>query len=502
MTDMPRRQTPPRADDAPEARRAGFRLDLAQGGQGWDDSDDITATMLASRGLTALAEGGDNWEPDREGTRQEAELEAAMQDLSDSVRMYLREIGQVALLNAKQERVLARAIELGDRLIATEAEVDEGAAKPTAPEIAVSVLAALAGLGDVANGVARFVGLPTPVALSTIVSDPDIRTLIDGIHNDELINYLSDTLEVEPERARALIADLSTISALLPEGIDILVGSDPAVGRLTETLEDHPVAERLEPHAAYLDRFFGLVERDADRSRRHLGEANLRLVVSVAKKYTGRGLSLLDLIQEGNLGLIRGIQKFDYRKGFKFSTYATWWIRQAITRSIADQARTIRIPVHMVETINRLARTRRQLAQEFNREPTPAEIAEHMELTPERVLQIQKMSQDPVSLETPVGVSEESQLGDFIEDRSMPDPSEVATHHMLQDQVRGILSTLTDRERRVLELRFGLADGRMRTLEEIGTELHVTRERIRQIERKALNTLRRSEHSQELRDLL
>ena len=421
--------------------------------------------------------------------------------LNDSVRMYLREIGKVDLLNAKEERVLARAIELGDRLIALEAESDEGA-RPDTADVAATSLSTIARMNDVANAVARFVGAPTPVTLSTITADPDIRELIDGIHNDELINYLSDTLTIEPDDAKVRIAELSTISALVPQGIEALWDIDPQLDDMTETLEDHPASEALKRHASYLARFYRHIEDEADASRHHLGEANLRLVVSVAKKYSGRGMSLLDLIQEGNLGLIRGIQKFDYRKGFKFSTYATWWIRQAITRSIADQARTIRIPVHMVETINKLARTRRQLAQELNREPTAEEIADRLEITPERVAQIQKMAQDPVSLETPVGAGEDSQLGDFIEDRSIPDPSEVATSHSLQEQIRDVLSTLTDRERRVLELRFGLADGRVWTLEEIGSELHVTRERIRQIERKALTTLRKAEFSSDLREFL
>ena len=298
------------------------------------------------------------------------------------------------------------------------------------------------------------------------------------------------------------IVSLSLNSRLLaPEVIEVL-GDHTTFEQLAEQLNDGTVIEDLLPFELVIRNHLDRATTEGLRAQRHLAEANLRLVVSVAKKYIGRGMSLLDLIQEGNIGLIRAVEKFDYRKGYKFSTYATWWIRQAITRAIADQARTIRIPVHMVETINKLLRQQRRLIQEFGREPSNEELATSLEQSPERVREILRISQEPVSLETPIGEEEDSHLGDFIEDRAALAPIDAASYQLLREQVEDVLNTLSDRERRVLELRFGLIDGRSRTLEEVGRDFGVTRERIRQIEAKALRKLRHPTRSRKLRDFL
>jgi len=414
--------------------------------------------------------------------------------LDDPVRIYLREIGRVQLLTGEQEVALAQAMERGDYIFRLQQELQGGNGdRPSAAGIGWTVYRTLrdgwpltiafyraAFPNQPATTKARVLAAVLPL---TEEMEPAIKAVGEefGVSREELEESL---------RRRRIEYDL------LPSPIQELIRP---VDAFPSDEEVWAILRRDE--AALQARWDEFVVR-GDIARKKLTEANLRLVVSVAKKYGGRGMSMLDLVQEGNLGLIRAVEKFQHHKGFKFSTYATWWIRQAITRAIADQARTIRIPVHMVEQINRLIRTSRRLQQELGREPTSEEIAAEMGLPPGKVREILKISQEPVSLEMPIGEEEDSNLGDFIEDSKALAPSDAASLKLLKEQVDDVLGSLGDRERRVLELRFGLDDGRTRTLEEVGREFGVTRERIRQIEAKALRKLRHPSRSKKLRDYL
>ncbi|HSL10627.1 MAG TPA: RNA polymerase sigma factor RpoD [Actinomycetota bacterium] len=377
---------------------------------------------LNVEGIEVIEVPGDDTDA---ATQVRIEVDLLRAPTNDPVRMYLKEIGKVPLLNAAQEVALARRIEAGELSSALQRTITDD-------------------------------GKPDP---------KDLKFLVQKVWE---------------------IRDHQLMAFGKVEGI----ARDKIAKSWRPKTDDE------------LHDFCYRVERDGQLAKRKLIEANLRLVVSIAKRYVGRGMLFLDLIQEGNLGLIRAVEKFDYAKGFKFSTYATWWIRQAITRAIADQARTIRIPVHMVETINKLVRVQRQLLQDLGREPTPEEIGKVMGISAEKVREIQKVSQEPVSLHTPIGEEEDSQLGDFIEDADAVVPVDAASFILLQEQLEGVLHTLSEREKKVIQLRFGLVDGHPRTLEEVGREFGVTRERIRQIESKTLSKLRHPSRSQKLRDYL
>ena len=421
--------------------------------------------------------------------------------IDDPVRMYLREIGRVNLLTAADERNLSRQMEEGNWIRDFEEEwrLREGR-MPNPLEITIYLLLQLEYLLPDITVLAKELG-KAQLPLFELIYDGEFRERVDGEMDEELRVVLMRELDYEESLAEERLVQVSVVTHMWPRRL-VKRAIDAAEGLDKLVPPREPLLERLETIALRCERHIGILKEDAYISEKRLTEANLRLVVSVAKKYIGRGMSMLDLIQEGNIGLVRAVEKFDYRKGYKFSTYATWWIRQAITRAIADQARTIRIPVHMVETINKQVRVSRRLVQELGREPTFEEIGEGMGLEAQRVREIVKVSQEPVSLETPIGEEEDSHLGDFVEDEKMVAPDAAAGQQLLKETVSAVLHSLSARERQVLELRFGLHDGRSRTLEEVGKVFDVTRERIRQIEAKALRKLRHPTRATRLRDYI
>jgi RNA polymerase primary sigma factor len=425
--------------------------------------------------------------------------------IDDSARMYLQEIGRVPLLNVHEEKLLCRKIELGRSLERIEENHFRKYKKSPPPvDIVIQIISQLSKAYPVVQIIEEHIGINTSSNAVETIKNPKFRSAIDAVIDPLLIAAIAQEMDKKASAAEDAIVNLSIHSQLLPPQLLKLLARDKTSWQKMKTLSaSDKFLSQIDSYSSEFKPYFEHVKNEAKASEKHLTEANLRLVVSIAKKYIGHGMPLLELIQEGNIGLIRAVDKFQYRKGYKFSTYATWWIRQGITRSIADQSRAIRIPVHMVETINKLLRTTRQLVQELGREPTYEEIGNRLDITPEKVEGVMALFfREPISLDMPIGEDADSRLGDLVEDHASLAPTEATSQQLLKEQIDKVLDELTEREKRVLQLRFGLKDGHARTLEEVGREFDVTRERIRQIEGKALRKLRHPTRSRKLKGYL
>ncbi len=453
----------------------------------------------------AAEEGPEAEEVLEEPTEEDLELKptmAVVEELEDPVRLYLHEIGRVSLLTARDEKTIARRIELGKRIREIRRELEKQGKHPSATEIFLIAIREVGQAINLIRVMQEHFGIPSGARFKEIITSEKFRGAIDGVIDQQMVQTFADKMGLPFQQMEQQLIALSGNSAVLLDEVMKTIGTKATMSGIIAQIAKPEFIKPLQNKEGLLREYLDRIELEASIAKDHLTEANLRLVVSVAKKHIGHGMSLLDLIQEGNIGLIRAVEKFDAHKGYKFSTYATWWIRQGITRSIADQARTIRVPVHMIESINKLLRISRKLTQEYGRDPTAEEIGQRLGLSPEKVREIIKVAQLPISLELPMGEDADSHLGDFIEDHNAIQPVDSATKQLLKDEINEVLLTLTPREQRVLQLRFGLEDGRSRTLEEVGRVFQVTRERIRQIEAKALRKMRHPSRSRKLKDFI